>query len=44
MQENAKVYWTLLKRFLSNKKIPITLPLFHGNEYVADFKKKSLTF
>ena len=39
IQKNTKV-WALLKRFLNNKKIPLIPPLFHGNEYVTDFKKK----
>ena len=40
IQKNTKVYWTLSKRFFNNKKIPVISPLFHGNEYVTDFKKK----
>ena len=32
---------TLLKRFFNNKKIPLIPPLFHGNKYVTDFKKKT---
>ena len=41
IQKNTKVYWTLLKRFFNNKKIPLIPPLVHGNEYVTEFKKKS---
>ena len=44
IQKNTKVYWTLLKGFFNNKKIPLTPPLFHGNEYVTDFKKKAELF
>ena len=44
IQKNIKVYWTLLKRFFNNKKIPLTAPLFHENEYVTDFKKKAELF
>ena len=29
---------------MNNKKIPLIPPLFHGNEYVTDFKKKSELF
>ena len=43
-QKNINVYWTLLKRFFNNKKTPLTPPLFHGNEYVTDFKKKAELF
>ena len=34
----------MLKRFLNNKKIPLIPALFHGNEYVTDFKKKTEFF
>ena len=44
VQKNTKVYWTLLKRFFNNKKIPLIPPLLHGNEYVTDFKKKAELF
>ena len=43
-QKNINVYWTLLNRFFNNKKTPLTPPLFHGNEYVTDFKKKAELF
>ena len=44
IQKITKVYWTLLKRFFNNKKIPVIPPLFHENEYVTDFKKKAELF
>ena len=44
VQKNTKLYWTLLKRVFSNKKIPLIPPLFHENEYVTDFKKKAELF
>ena len=44
MQKNTKAYWAFLKRFLNNKKVPLIPPLFHGNEYVTDFKKKAELF
>ena len=37
---NSKSYWTLLKSFLSNTKIPCIPPLFHLNRYIVDFKEK----
>ena len=40
IQKNAKVYSTLLKSFFNSKKIPLSPPLFHGNDYVTDFNKK----
>ena len=33
-----------MKRFLNNKKIPLIPPLFHGNEYITDFKIKAELF
>ena len=34
----------IIKKVLNNKKIPFIPPLFHGNEYVTDFKKKGELF
>ena len=39
-----KCYWSLLKTFLNNKKIPCIPPLHHDDKFVCDFKKKSETF
>ena len=44
IQKNTKAYWALLKRFLNNKKMLLIPALFHGNEYVTDFKKKAEFF
>ena len=44
IQKNKKAYGALLKRFFNNKKIPLIPRLFHGNEYVADFKEKAELF
>ena len=38
---SPKAYWPLLKTFLNNKKIPCIPPLFHDNDFVTDFQKKS---
>ena len=43
-QKNYKVYWSLLKTFLSNKKIPIIPSLFYDNRFIADFKEKAQLF
>ena len=43
-QRSSKAYWSLLKIFLNNKKIPIIPPLYHNNEFVIDFKKKAELF
>ena len=36
--QNSKVYWSLLKMFLNNKKIGIIPLLFYKNRFIADFK------
>ena len=37
---SPKVYWSLLKTFLNNKKIPCIPPIFYENDFVIDFQKK----
>ena len=44
IQKNSKVYWSLLKIFLNNKKIPIIPPLFYENRFITDFKEKAQLF
>ena len=44
VQRNSKPYWSILKTFLNNKKVPIIPPLFRENEFVTDFKKKAELF
>ena len=41
---STKSYWSTLKMFLNNKKIPCILPLKHQNKYVTDFNKKAEIF
>ena len=43
-QKNSKVYWSLLKSSLNNKKIPIIPPLFYENRFITDFKEKAQLF
>ena len=40
VQRNSKTYWSLLNRFLNNRKIPLIPPLFHENIFVTDFEEK----
>ena len=40
-QKNSKPYWSILKTFLNNKKVPNIHPLFHESKFVTDFKKKA---
>ena len=44
VQRNSTTYWSLLNRFLNNKKIPLIPPLFHENKFVTDFLKKAELF
>ena len=39
-----KSYWSILKTFLNNKKIPCILPLLHQDKFVTDFKEKANIF
>ena len=41
IQKTTKTYWTLLKVFLNNCKIPVIPTLFHNNKLVTDFKQKA---
>ena len=41
---SPKTYWSILKTFLNNKKIPCIPPLFHENKFVTDFKEKAELF
>ena len=41
---SMKSYWSTLKMFLNNKKIPCNPPLRHQNKHVTDFKEKAEIF
>ena len=43
-QKCSKAYWSLLKSFLNNKKIPLIPPLFQENRFITDFKEKAELF
>ena len=38
---SSKTYWLILKYFLTAKKIPFIRPIFHENEFMADFRKNN---
>ena len=40
---SPKPYWSILKTFLNNKKIPCIPPIYHNNNYVSKGKMRSLT-
>ena len=39
-----KLYWSILKIFLNNKKLPCIPPLLHENKFVIDFRSKAEIF
>ena len=41
---SPNTYWSILKTFLNNKKIPCIPPLFHENKFITDFKEKAELF
>ena len=41
---SPKVYWSILKTFLNNKKIPCIPPIYHNNSYITGFKEKAQIF
>ena len=41
---SPKAYWSILKTFLNNKKIPCIRPIYHKNNYITDFKEKAQIF
>ena len=43
-QKSSKSYWSFLKIFLNNKKIPLIPSLFHENCFITDFKEKAELF
>ena len=41
---SPKSYWSILKTFLNNKKIPCIPPLLHENKFIIDFRSKAEIF
>ena len=41
---SPKKYWSILKAFLNNKKLPCIPPVFHENKFITDFKEKAELF
>ena len=41
---NQKTYWSILKNFTSNIKMPCIPPIFYNNDLISDFQKKSDAF
>ena len=43
-KSNLKTYWSVLKRFLNNKKIPCIPSLIYENKLATDFRENSEIF
>ena len=43
-QKNSRSYWSLMKIFVNNKKIPLIPPLYYENRFTTDFKEKAELF
>ena len=43
-ENGSKVYWSILKCFLNNKKITLIPPLFYKNCFITNFKEKAELF
>ena len=41
---SPKSYWSILKTFLNNKKIPCIPPLLHDDKFITNFKEKADIF
>ena len=41
---SSEAYWSILKTFLNNKKIPCIPPVFQNNKFVINFKEKAELF
>ena len=42
--KSSNAYWSLLKTFLNNKKIPLIPPLYHQDDFITNFKIKAEIF
>ena len=41
---NSKTYLSILKGFLTGKKVPCILPIFHDNKFITNFIEKTELF
>ena len=42
--KHQKTYWSIINKFLNNKKIPIIPPVFYEGELISNFGKKAELF
>ena len=43
-ETSSKTYWSILKSFVNDKKIPIIPPLHHNGNFITDFRQKAELF
>ena len=41
---SSKTYWSILKSFLTGKKVPCIPLIFHDNKFITDFREKAELF
>ena len=41
---SSKIYWSILKIFLTGKNVPCIPPIFHENKFITDFSEKAELF
>ena len=40
-ETSSKAYWSILKSFLNDKKVPIIPPLYQNGNFIVDFHQKA---
>ena len=43
-ETSSKAYWSILKSFVNDKKIPIIPLLYHNGNFISDFCQKAELF
>ena len=41
---SSKTYWSILKCFLTDKKVPCIPPIFHKNRFITNFRERAELF
>ena len=41
---SSKTYWSILKIFLTDKKVPCIPPIFHKHRFITNFREKAELF
>ena len=41
---SSETYWSILKSFLTGKKVPYFQPIFHENRFITNFRAKAELF